>query len=283
MKLSNKLLIGFAAAVFFLPLLGMIYVSQVNYKKGSYQDIHTDRIQKDAHFNTVSEGMSSKTLPAFTSVSVDQSDQENLYVELVQDQASGIKFENQVEAGISMTVDANGCLHLRLKADEEHRFARIIIYSPLVQSFDVKQAKDVELLVHADSLRMALQQMDTFRFSGETAIGEVRLAAEQVKSIIADEAKLNKLQADLGTADFSTSKNAFDALVLKASGKAKVELGSENDENTIQRIKHLDIQTADSVQVKLWNVQIEQCSGRFSDGTTVSGMRAANLNQMYQR
>ncbi len=38
MKTSNKLLIAFASVLILVPLMGMIFVSQVNYKTGTYQE-----------------------------------------------------------------------------------------------------------------------------------------------------------------------------------------------------------------------------------------------------
>ena len=62
MKLSNKLLIAFAAELIVVPLIGMIYVSQVKYKTGTYQEDQARSTASEKHFNMPTENMESKAI-----------------------------------------------------------------------------------------------------------------------------------------------------------------------------------------------------------------------------
>ncbi|MCY1519887.1 hypothetical protein D9M68_546510 [compost metagenome] len=283
MKLSNKLLTGLAAALILIPLVGMIYVSQVKYKKGTYRDMQSVSKQQDQHLNTPSNGMTQKELSAFTSVNLEVAGNWHLNVIVVQDQQPGIKIQNDMDKLTTLKVDEKGCLHIGINGDEENRYRRLIIYSPSLQQLEVTKAKSVELSGAQDSLYLNLRNLDRFSLAEGTKINRLKLDADKVGAVSIDDVQLKSLLLNLGGASFYTAQSSFDELSILASGKAELQLGSDGGNTGLYTIKHLNIQTSDNVSVKIGDVKIERCSGSFSDQTTIVEMPAVNLNQMYKK
>ena len=115
MKTSNKLLIAFGAALILIPLMGMIYQAQVNYKTGDYSSENLDREKNDNHFSNPSENMSSKTMLPFTAVNIDDAKNRGIYIHFIKDDKFGVKVQNDLKDSIDFTVDANGQLQIKLK------------------------------------------------------------------------------------------------------------------------------------------------------------------------
>ena len=67
MKTSNKLLIAFASALILIPLLGMIYVSQVKYRDGKSGVESRPEITS---FDSAAERMTSIAVNAFQTINI---------------------------------------------------------------------------------------------------------------------------------------------------------------------------------------------------------------------
>ena len=74
----------------------------------------------------------------------------------------------------------------------------------------------------------------------------------------------------------------LDNLSIETHGKSNIEISSYEDKSKAYAVKNLTINTFDVADVKVENIKIDNCSGSFSDQTTVQ-MPAVNLNQMYKK
>jgi len=285
MKRSNKLLAGFAAALFLIPLVGMVYVSQVNYKKGTYQDRQIANENRYSHFNTPVSGWTSKAMGPFTSVKIDESGAMSFSVVLVNDAQSGVRVPKDIEGSITLQVDDQGCLHIALKEGRQNDYRQIVIYSPAFHTFDIEKASDVELATRqgVDSLTVNVHHTAAFRLAPGTTMAQLRVEAVDTKEISLHNVSIQRCDLQTGGANFYATQSSFERLSLKASGNAELQIGTDGGNAQAYTIRHLDINTSDNVAVKIGDVKIEQCSGSFSDGTRISGMQAVNLNQLYKR
>ncbi|MGF1924025.1 MAG: GIN domain-containing protein [Bacteroidia bacterium] len=284
MKTSNKILIAFAAALILIPLMGMIYVSQVNYKTGSYTE-EADRVETSyKNFNIPTENMESKVIAsAFESVNVEDAKRLGLYINFVEDESYGVKVPKSLKDSISFTVDAEGILQIafEMNGKKNNEYTTIIVYGKDLKKLNLSNANFLYIDVTADSLNLNIKKSGSITLNKDITLNSLKITTDEVKTVHINEVKVKSLQVELNGADFETEKSSYDNLSLNVSGKSAILLkGSENDGSYF--IKNLVINTLNDADFKLENIKVEKCSGSFSDQTKVQ-MPALNLNQMYKK
>lgn len=284
MKKSNKILIAFAAALILIPLMGMIYVSQVNYKTGSYTE-EADRVETSyKNFNIPTENMESKVIAsAFESVNVEDAKRLGLYINFVEDESYGMKVPKSLKDSISFTVDAEGILQIafEMNGKKDNEYTTIIVYGKDLKKLNLSNANFLYIDVTADSLNLNIKKSGSITLNKDITLNSLKITTDEVKTVHINEVKVKSLQVDLNGADFETEKSSYDNLSLNVSGKSAILLkGSENDGSYL--IKNLVINTLNDADFKLEHIKVEKCSGSFSDQTKVQ-MPALNLNQMYKK
>lgn len=281
MKTSNKLLIAFAAALILIPLLGMVYVSQVYYTTGNYK---TDEVVKIENFSTPTKNMSSVAITSpFESVNIADAKGMSLNIHLINDANFGLKIPENVKDLISASVDANGQLQIVAKAKPNHQdYVVILIYAPSFKQLDLAQSARLILSAKADSLSLYVSQTEGIRFNNEIQLNKLSLFATNVGEIGVNADQIKSMTLNLKHSNFKSQSNSFDNLSIASSGESKIEIYG-NDENDSQyTIKNLVLNTLDQTAVKIEDIKISNCSGSFSDQTKVQ-MPAINLNQMYKK
>lgn len=284
MKNSNKILIAFASALLFIPLVGMIYVSQVEYKIGDDRSIERDRAKNDDHFDQSSENMTSKTMLPFNTVNIEDAKETAIYIHFIKDDKFGVKVQNDVKDSIDFNVDASGQLNINLKnrvGSKRNYYTKILIYGPNINQLNVTNASGLFLSAKSDSLTVNAKKSDAIHLQYGLSLKALAIKTDQVKEVYANEMDVKSLNLNLMGTDFRTERNSYDQLSITAAGKSEINVnGSDNGKSYL--IKNLVINTLDAASFKLENIKVDQCSGSFSDQTTVQ-MPAVNLNQMFKK
>ncbi len=158
MKKSNKILIAFAAALIFIPLLGMIYVSQVKYKTGNYNDELNSEKQSEKKFNLPTENMESKAIStAFQAVNIEDAKKLGIHIKLVNDVNYGVKVLKKFKDSIDFKVDASGTLQIKFNMknlNERHNYNTIIVYSKKIKQVNITNANYLFFDATADSIAL---------------------------------------------------------------------------------------------------------------------------------
>lgn len=286
MKTSNKLLITFALALILIPLLGMVYVSKVNFTdgKGAAAD-QAINAKADADFNTPSIDMESKTITTpFESVNIADAKAMGVYIHYVEAAQYGVKVSKNLKDSIDFKVDANGQLQISFKnmsAGRDSYYVSILVYAPAVKQINVTNTKALSINAKTDSLNLNVNKSASISFDKDAQINKVNINAEDVENVNAWESKIANLYLKLKNSDFTSTRSSFETLSIASSGKSQIELKGGDEGKDISTIKNLVLNTVDVANVKLDRVKVSNCSGRLSDQTEVQ-MPAINLNQMYQ-
>jgi len=284
MKKSNKIVIAFAAALILIPLLGMIYESQVNYKVGTYDERDSAARNYEDRFNTPSEHMASTSLAPFTSINIENGEEVDLYIKFIKDDKFGVKVNDEVKNAVSFKVDANGRLQISIKATagkKENIYSKILIYGPAFTEFNAAKVGHIWLDATADSLAVNVKNSQSISLNQKLKLNVLRLTANQVKELGASDVNIKSLMLNLTHTNFNVQRSSFDHLAIQSSGQSDIEIeGSDRDKSYF--IRNLIVNKLGAGDFKLQNIKVDQCSGSFSDQTNIE-MPAVNLNQMYKK
>lgn len=286
MKLSNKLLIAFASVLILIPLVGMIYVSQVNYKTGSYQADQARSTESEKHFNMPTENMESKAIStAFESINIEDAKRLGIYINFIKDDNYGVKIPKELKDSISFNVDANGRLQITFnsknKEDRRRVYTTILIYGKGVKQVNINNAEDVYFDATSDSLKLNVKKSSSISLNKDVTLNALQIITDEVESLHINKIAVKSLSINLNGTNFKSDESSYDNLSITAAGKSEIEInGSDSDSHYF--IKNLFINTLNAADFKLENIKVERCSGSFSDQTKVQ-MPAVNLNQMYKK
>jgi len=282
MKTSNKLLIAFASALIIIPIMGLVYISQVKYKTGSYV---IDEVQKVQNFDTPSKNMTSLPIGNFTSVNIADAKGMVLNVHIVKDKKFGIKVPNHVKDRVTISVDANGQLQIAIKdkptENQGRYYADIFIYAPETKLLNIAKADGIRLAADQDSLNVTVKESGNLSFEYSLKVNQLAVTANNISEVNISGGKINSLNLDLTATNLRTESNSFENLIIKSAGKSDIEIRGSYDDHEKYSINNLVINTLDQANFKLENIKVNNCSGRFSDQTEILNMPAVNLNQMY--
>ena len=288
MKTSNKLLIGFATALILIPILGMVYVSATQYRKGTYND-SLDVVQKVEKFSSATEGMTSRAISSpFESVSLPDGLGMDFNIQLIQDEQFGIKISNNYQNRIAASIDKDGLLQLSVanaKSDEKrgrNDHAIIYIYAPKVSSIAVANVQGLSVKSIADTLSLNMSKVTAFYFDNGTQLKQLNLKANLVKELTLRKDDIKSINAVINDTKFAIETMSLDYVNLTTNGNSKIEVYKYEDDKKDQIIKNLVLNTNGIAEVTIENVKVDQCSGKFSDQTTVK-MPAVNINQMFKK
>ncbi|WP_316785783.1 hypothetical protein [Pedobacter frigiditerrae] len=284
MKLSNKLLIAFAASLILIPVLGMVIVSATMYKTGTYKDV----AYKIESFSTPTKNMESLAVSsAFESVKIDAKGME-LNVQFVKDEKFGVKIQNDLKGIVTATVDATGQLQIGIKdkpKSEENRhryYVNIYVYSPTIKSLNVSNAMGLNISAATDTLTLDIKNSTGISLGSETHIKLLNIKAENVSAVNFRNDDVKSINLELINSNLTSETNSFENVSIITSGKCEIEFYGDRDVQNKYTINNLNLITNGIADVKLENIKVANCSGKLSDETQVQ-MPAINLNQMYKK
>lgn len=278
MKTSNKILIGFAAALILVPILGMVYTSRVYYKDS--KDVN-DAAYHNNTFKSPSQNLLSTPISKpFNAVNVQDAKGYFLNIRLVEDKDYGIKVQENLKNTFTFNVDANGTLQISAadKKDDGNYYGLLIIYAPKIDNISITKADGIELRANQDSLNFNVAKSGRVNFSSDMQVNSLKINANDVTHV--------NIEKDIKNATLMLTKTrlyssfaSFDSLNI--SSDSEIELTGSDKEKAKYSIKNLVINTKGDANFKVENLAIGKCSGSFSDQTTVQ-MPAVNLNQIYK-
>lgn len=287
MKTSNKILIAFAAALILIPVLGMVIVSATQYKTGSYKDM-IDSVHKVENFSTPTKNMETLAVQtSFTTVNIADAKGKVLNIQLIKDEKFGVKVPANYKDLITLSVDANGQLQILIKeepkSDENRRgsyYTNIYVYAPSFKALNVSNASDVNVMAVADSLTINVQKSGSIAMDSQAEIKLLNVKTIDVTNVFFRDDNMKSVNLDLNNTKLTASSSSFENLSVLTAGKCEIELEGNYDKTKTYTINNLVLNTTGIADVKLENVTVNNCSGKFSDQTQVQ-MPAINLNQMY--
>jgi hypothetical protein len=281
MKTSNKLIIAFALAITLIPLLGMVYVAQVDYVDGEYK---VDEVVKTEKFSAPTKNMTSIVITApFESINIADAKGLSVNIRLVNDEKFGIKIPDIVKDLVSTSVDAKGQLQITVKDKPNHQdYITILIYAPSFKQLNLSQAGGLILMAKMDSLFLNVKQTGSILFDRGTHLDNLSLSTVDVATVNVDNDQIKSMDLNLKNTSFKSEDSSFDNLRITTSGKSEIRIIGDSEKADQYGIKNLVLNTLDQTFVKFEGINIINCSGSFSDQTKVQ-MPAVNLNQMYKK
>jgi hypothetical protein len=284
MKTSNKLLIAFASAIILIPILGLVYISRVEYKVGKYTDIVERKIE---NFSTATKNMTAVAVStAFQSVNIDDAKGTSIGIRFVKDEKFGIKIPDAYKDLITAQVDATGQLQVAIKTDAKNQdrdYVSILVYAPSLKEVNIANANGSYVTADTDSLTLNVKNSASAGIGSGSHLMKLNLNAVNVPSVRLSNDDVKSLDANLQNTNFMTEQISYDNLKIATSGACDVEIrGDYNDNDNKYTIQKLVVNTVGKADVKLHNIKAMNCSGSFSDETDVQ-MPAANLKQMFKR
>ncbi|MES2417876.1 MAG: hypothetical protein V4541_06785 [Bacteroidota bacterium] len=283
MKTSNKLLITFALALILIPLLGMVYVSQVNYKNGKYGE---DEVKKVENFTTPTKNMASiAASTAFDAVTIENARNKGIYIHFIKDEKFGLKIPEKLKDSIDINVNANGQLQINFRNKQDnsnYEYQTILVYAPNMRQLNITNASSLFLDAVLDSLSLTVKNSNSINLQNDLKISHLNVNTDNVKSFYIRKIDVKSLVLTLKNTKFNSAQNSFDNLSINASDESEITLNGDNNENNSYAIRNLNLNTLNKADVKVEGIKIDHCSGSFSNETTVQ-MPAVNLNQMYKK
>ena len=278
MKTSNKLLIAFAAALILVPILCIAYVSRVYYEKGEY----TSNMDETASYGPISTIAFPATGSTETINVLDKSGI-HLIIAVNRDANEGLKVSNNLKGLVSVKTDANGQIQIELNSGKEGigNLGKITISSALVRVLNVAGSQGVSLHAEVDSLDLNLNNIGSVEFNQETKLKYLNVSTKKVNDIRF--AETNSLSASLNLTNTNVRSDlaSFENLNINSAGTSIIELNGGDQAGQGKKINNLSINTLGKTDLKVLNMVINNCSGKFSDSTSVQ-MPAVNINQMYK-
>jgi hypothetical protein len=286
MKLSNKLLIAFAASLILIPVFGMVFISATKYKTGSYTDV----VHKIENFDTPTKNMESIAVStAFETVNIVDAKGKVLNVQFIKDAKFGVKIPAAYKDLITLSVGANGELQIIIKDEpksdksrRENYYTNIYVYAPSFKGLKVLNASDVNIMAVADSITVDVKKSGSVSLETDAKIQYLMLKTVDVTNVYFRDDILKSVDLDLNNTKITATSCSFENLSILTAGKCEVELEGTYDKTKKYTINNLILNTTGIADFKLENVTVKNCSGKLSDQTQVY-MPAVNLNQMYNK
>lgn len=281
MKTSNKLLIAFAATLILLPILGMVYSSQVLYTdRKNWADV----AKNDESFNTASDHMVSKAVAPFQSVEIANGKGMYFSIRLIKDTKFGVKIPDQFKDMVKLNVDAQGRLQVEVTKNESHNnnYLTLFIYAPATNAISIAEADGMELKAKTDSLALSLKKLNRLTFDGETAINKLTVAAEDVSEANIEKEVAKSLYLNLKNTSFTSEWASYQDLSITTAGNSTIDIKGDERQVKEYSIQNLRLNTTEKAKVNLENMTIRSCRGSLSDQTLVS-MPAVNLKQLFTK
>jgi hypothetical protein len=280
MKTSNKLLIAFAASLILIPILCIAFVSRVYYEPGNY----TSRMgETDPYGPKATNIISTPDAASAESVTIHAEGGLGLVLEIRKDSQAGVKVSDDLKGLVSIKVENNGQLHITVKGNDKNNrgFNRIAVSLPVLKELEVIGTRELSLLGEMEALKLNLTNTGLAQFNSLTKINHLNVTTTNVKDITFTENSPMSVSLNLNNTNLRSDLGSFNELIVNSSGTSNIELNGGDEHTPGKTIKSLNINTSGKTDLKVINMTINQCSGSFSDSTSVQ-MPAVNINQMYK-
>jgi hypothetical protein len=272
MKTSNKILLSFAAALILIPILCIAFVSRVYFEPGDY----TSRMGASDTYGAIpKQNVPITGSGSSESINIEGDNRIHLVIAITPGKALGVKTTDNLKGLVSVEFNSSGQLKIKVanRSDKLENYGRIAI--------TVNGSRGINLQTEMDSLKLGLTNTELAQFDAATNVKYLSVTTNNVKDITFREGNPLSTVLNLNNTNVKAELTSFDNLAINARGTSTIELNGGEDGNPVRSIKNLKINTMGKTDFKVHNMEIAQCSGRFSDSTSVQ-MPAINLNQMYK-
>jgi hypothetical protein len=280
MKTSNKLLIAFGAALILIPIFCIAFVSRVYFEKGD----NTSRMgDMDTYGNKPKNILKITGTGSASTINIQGETKIHLVIALTKSEHLQVMTSDNLKDLVDVKFDSVGKMLIMVKNNSQHSetYGRIAISAPDIKTIDVLGSNGISLQADMDSLSLNLSDLELAQFQAATKVKYLKVTAKNVKDVSFNE--INSLSAtlELNNSNVRSELGSFNNLDINSLGNSTIELNGGNDGAPAKTINNLKINTLGKSDVKVLNMTINQCSGKFSDSTIVQ-MPAINLNQMYR-
>ena len=280
MKTSNKILLSFAAALILIPILCIAFVSRVYFEPGDY----TSRMGASDTYGAIpKQNVPITGSGSSESINIEGDTRIHLVIAITPGKALEVKATDNLKGLVSVTFDSSGQLQIKVanRTDHLENYGRIAITAPGLKEINVNGSKGINLQADMDSLKLTLTNTELAQFDASTKVKYLNVTTNNVKDINFSETNPISTLLNLNTTNLKTELTSFDNLAINSTGTSTIELNGGEDGNPVRSINNLKVTTMGKTDFKVLNMNIAQCSGKFSDSTTVQ-MPAVNINQMYK-
>lgn len=281
MKTSNKLLIAFAAALILIPIFCIAYVSRAYYEKGDY----SSQAGEMDNFGPIPKNVVDVPVNgSFEAISIQGDIRLHLAVTVLKGPNRSVKFSDNLKGFISVKLDSNGQLVIVVKSPTNEKtgnFGRISISAPDIYGLRLLNSDGISLVADLDSLNLNLENTSYANFNVDTKIEKLSVHTKNVEVVSFRETATKSVFLDVNNTNVQCDVSSFDNLSIISAGASQIELNGGYGDKAGETIKNLKLVTLGKSEVRISNTSINNCSGSFSDSTSVQ-MPAVNINQMYK-
>lgn len=281
MKLSNKLLIGFAAALILIPILGMVVVSATKYKEGNYTSYNNEvQLDNNQPFDAKSTNKFAAAFDQpYSKINIQQAYGSSIEIHLNVDQKYGAKIPTELKDQIIFTV-TNGMLNINFKKDfkaEEFRNRiTIILYAPLFDGLKATHLNSLHLTAKAENFAADITDCNYFSVNvGETVNGDTTSNGAINQNVI------KNLTLNLDNAKFYLNDDLENLSVIGNNSSIIINEEDEDSPKAVA-IRNLNLKTTGTNHIKVGKLVFETVSAEFSDYTKLE-IPAYLLNKMYTK
>jgi len=279
MKTSNKLLIAFAASLILLPILCIAFVSSVYFEKGD-ESVRREGID---NFGAIAKNTVSITgTGSAETINIQGDNKIHLVITITKNNTIGVQTSDNLKGLVTVSFDADHNMQVVVKNSPKglENSGRLSIAAPDVNAINVTGAHGIGLQAEMDALNLNLTNTEYVNFNIDTKVKNLIVDTKNVKEITFSENGLLSASLNLNNTNLKSDLGSFNDLTINATGNSNIELNGGDDQGAKRSIKNMKINTLGTTDLKVVNMVIDQCSGKFSDATTLQ-IPAININQMY--
>lgn len=279
MKTSNKLLIVLATLLIIVPIIAIAINMKINYRYVIHEDYISRQEINNEPFNKKStQRMAIPISKSFEYVNIADAKNIHLEIHLNNSDVAGIKIPEYAKDYFSFEVDANGVLNIVVKGNPYvGNQIPISIYSPKFKGINVSNSGMLVVAAISDSLLANLNNIESFSLSGAITTNDGN--GNVIRTV--NDTNVSKLTLNLTNSNFSSDGHSFEDLTINTKGVSAIALNGDENVKDKYSIKNLLVNTTDTAEVIINNININNFSGKISDHTKIQAP-ASNLRQLFK-
>jgi len=279
MKTSNKLLIVLALLLIIVPIIAIAINIKINYKYVVHEDYISKQEINNEPFNKKSaQRMAIPISKPFDYVNVYDAKNLRLEIHLNNSDVSGIKIPEYAKDYFNFDVDDKGILNITIKGNPySGNQIPISIYAPKFKKINVSNSDLLVVTATSDSLEANMSKVQSFSLSGGITTNDNR--GNVIRTV--NDTKIGKLTINLINSNFSSDGHSYQDLIINTKGVSQIGLNGDENAKDRYSIKNLSVNTTDTAEVVINNININNLSGKISDHTKIQAP-VANLKQLFK-
>lgn len=279
MKTSNKLLIVLATLLIIVPIIAIAINMKINYRYVAHEDYISRQEINNEPFNKKSaQRMAIPISKPFNYVNVNDAKNLRLEIHLNNSDVSGIKIPEYAKDYFNFEVNDKGILNITIKGNPySGNQIPISIYSPKFKRINVSNSDLLVVAAVSDSLEANLTKVQSFSLSGAITTNDNQ--GNVIRTV--NDTNIGKLTVNLANSNFSSDGHSYQDLIINTKGVSAIALNGDENAKDKYSVKNLFVNTTDTAEVVINNININNFSGKISDHTKIQAP-ASNLKQLFK-